>query len=234
METERGDAGGPGKRQEPRSAQGFRPPSSTAIGKLDFVSQVEPGGGLQIDAPDLGARSEKVCRDLDALEPRSAVEAPTTPEGIGSVELGARARGSGINGRAERVRGAVRELLAGGGSCRRWATALRRWPKLGPFVAYLETLPTQMPTPTELAAFVMLDERALRRRVLSAIGLTPIEAVVTIKFVRAAMQPTFRSCPGRFQTTLSKAADGMRSSRRICRWIAERSGSNVSRNRSFS
>jgi transcriptional regulator GlxA family with amidase domain len=92
-----------------------------------------------------------------------------------------------MKGRTERVRGAVRELLAGGG-LRRWTTALGRWSELGPFLAYLETLPAQMPTPTELAGIVTLDERALRRRVLSSIGLTPIEAVMTVKFVRAAIQ----------------------------------------------
>ena len=100
-----------------------------------------------------------------------------------------------MKGHIDRVRGAVKALLADNGEGRRWQAALGRWPEMGPFLACLRSPPRGMPTSHDLAALVDSEERAFRRHVKSTIGLTPIEAVTSSKFARAAQRLRNTSAP---------------------------------------
>ena len=91
-----------------------------------------------------------------------------------------------MNGKKARIKVAVQALLASGELRATWLAALRRAPELARFEACLASPPSWSPTSRELASLVDIGERTFRNRVRRLIGLTPIEAITSLKLARAA------------------------------------------------
>ncbi len=91
-----------------------------------------------------------------------------------------------MNGKMRRIKVSVEALLASGELRATWLAALRRAPELARFEACIASPPSWSPTSRELASLVDIGERTFRKRVRRLIGLTPIEAITSLKLARAA------------------------------------------------